>query len=147
MPGHVCLTGLEEVFQLQLPSPPTYRLLHPVRHKKPTKRTRQSATGNAYEVGGYRDNDWNPECPRLSMPFAPPASLMFLPGDVFDGHRQQEDPAPLPLLTPHAGGDIDPPPPGTHLTGHVRRCRDVRNGPSSCSCRQARPLMRMRPQP
>ena len=35
---------------------------------------------------------------------------MFLLGDVFDGHRQQDDPASILLLTPHAGGGLDPPP-------------------------------------
>ena len=35
---------------------------------------------------------------------------MFLLGKVFDGHNQQDDPASVPLLTPHAGGGIDPPP-------------------------------------
>ena len=110
MLGHVWLTGLQALFQSRLPSLPTHRLLHPVRHKKATKRTRQSATGDAYVLGGYRDNNGNPECPRLSMPFAPPASLMVLPGDVLDGHRRQEDPALVPLLTPHAGGGIELPP-------------------------------------
>ena len=93
-----------------MPSPPTHRLLHPVRHKKAAKRTRQSATGDAYVVGGYRDDDWNPDCPGLSMPFVPLAALMFLLGDIVDGHRQQDDPASVPLLTPHAGGGLDPPP-------------------------------------
>ena len=44
------------------------------------------------------------------MPFVPLAALMFLLGDVFDGHKQQDDPASVPLLTPHTGGGIDPPP-------------------------------------
>ena len=44
------------------------------------------------------------------MPFVPLAGLMFLLGDVFDGHRQQDDPESVPLLTPHAGGGLDPPP-------------------------------------
>ena len=44
------------------------------------------------------------------MPFVPLATLMFLLGDVFDGRRQQDDPASVPLLTPHAGGGIEPPP-------------------------------------
>ena len=107
---HVWLTGLQAVFQSQMPSPQTHRLLHPVRHKKATKRTRQSATGDAYVVGGYRDDDWNPDCPRPSMPFVPLAALMFLLGDVFDGHWQQDDPASVPLLMPHAGGGLSPPP-------------------------------------
>ena len=57
MLDHVWLTGLLAVFQSRLPSPPTHRLLHLVRHKKATKRTRQSAAGDAYVVGGYRDDD------------------------------------------------------------------------------------------
>ena len=44
------------------------------------------------------------------MPFVPLAALMLLQGAVFDGHRQQDDPASVPLLTPHAGGGTDPPP-------------------------------------
>ena len=108
MLDHVWLTGLESVFHSRLPRPPTHRLLHPLRHKKTSKRTRQSFTGDAYVVGGYRDDDWNPDCPRLSMPFVPPAALMFLLGDVFDGHWQQGDPALVPLLTPHAVGGLDP---------------------------------------
>ena len=43
-------------------------------------------------VGVYRDDDGCPACPGLSMPFVPLAALMFLLGDVFDGHRQQHDP-------------------------------------------------------
>ena len=46
----VWLTGLQAVFQFRLPSPRTHRLLHPLRHKKATKRTRQSATRDAYLV-------------------------------------------------------------------------------------------------
>ena len=53
---HVWLTGLQAVFKSRMPHPLTYRLLHPVRHKKATKRTRQSAMGHAYVVGGYRDD-------------------------------------------------------------------------------------------
>ena len=44
------------------------------------------------------------------MPFVPLATLIFMLGDVFDGRRQQDDPASVPLLTPHAGGGIEPPP-------------------------------------
>ena len=44
------------------------------------------------------------------MPFVPLAALMFLPVNVFDGYRQQDDPASVALLTPHTGGRIDPPP-------------------------------------
>ena len=83
---------------------------HFVRRKKASKHTRQSAAGAAYVVGGYRDDDWDPENPRPSMPFVPLAALLFLLGDVFDGYRQQDDPASVPLLTPHAGGGIDPSP-------------------------------------
>ena len=91
--------GLQAVFQPRMPGPLTHRLLHPVRRKKASKRTRQSTAGDAYVVGGYRD----PDCPGPSMPFVPLAALMFLSGDVFDGHRQQDDPESVPLLTPHAG--------------------------------------------
>ena len=34
---------------------------------------------------------------------------MFLLGDVFDGHWQQDDPVSVPLFTPHAAGGLDPP--------------------------------------
>ena len=44
------------------------------------------------------------------MPFVPPASLMFLLRDVLDSGRQQDDPVSVPLLTPHPGGGLDPPP-------------------------------------
>ena len=54
-----------------MPRPPTPRLLHPVRHKKATKRTRQAATGDAYVVGGYREDDWNLDCLGLSVPLVP----------------------------------------------------------------------------
>ena len=46
------------------------------------------------------------DCPCYS---SPPASLMFLLGDVSDEHRQQEDLLSVPLLTPHAGVGLDPP--------------------------------------
>ena len=41
------------------------------------------------------------------MPFVPLAALLFLLGDVFEEYRQQDDPASVPLLTPHAGGGIN----------------------------------------
>ena len=87
-----------------MPSPLTHRLIHPLRRKKANKRTRQSTAGDAYVVGRYRDDNWDPDCPGPSMPFVLLAALMFLLGDVFDGHRQQDDPESVPLLTPHAGG-------------------------------------------
>ena len=109
-PDHVWLIGLQAVFPSRMPVPPIHHLLHLVRHKKATKRTRQSATGDTYVVGGYRDDDWNPYRLGWSMPFVPLAALMFLLRNVFDGHRQQDDPASVPVLTPHAGGGLDPPP-------------------------------------
>ena len=93
-----------------MPSPLTHRPLHPVRHKKATKRTRQSTTSDAYVVGGYRDDNWNPDCPWPSMPVVTLDALMFLWGVVFDGHWQHDDPASISLLTPHAGGGLSPPP-------------------------------------
>ena len=81
-----------------------------MRQKKATKRTRLSAKGDAY-VGGYRDEQWTPERPEMFMPSTPPASLMFMPGDVFDVHQQQDDPALVPLLALHVGGGVGPPPP------------------------------------
>ena len=44
------------------------------------------------------------------MPFVPVAALLFVLGDVVEGYRQQDDPASVPLLTPHAGGGINPSP-------------------------------------
>ena len=101
---HVWLTGLRDVFRPQLPGPLTHRLIHPVRRKKASKRNRQSAAGDVYVVGGYREEGWDPANPGLSMPFVPLAALLFLLGDVFEGYRQQDDPAsdPCSLLTPGA---------------------------------------------
>ena len=93
-----------------MPSPVTHRLLHPVRHKKASKRTRQSTTGDTHVVGGYRDDNWDLDCLGPSMSCVPVAALMFLLGDVFDGHRQRDDPASVPVLTPHARGGHSPPP-------------------------------------
>ena len=87
-----------------MPNPLTHRLIHPVRRKTANKRTRQSTAGDAYVVGRYRADNWDPDCPGPSMPFVPLAALMFLLGDIFDGHRQHDDPESPPLLTPHAGG-------------------------------------------
>ena len=105
---HVWFTGLHDVFRPQLPGPLTHRLIHPVRRKKASKRTRQSTTGDVYVVGGYREDGWDPANPGQSMPFVPLAALLFLLGDVFEGYGQQEDPASVPVLTPHAGGGINP---------------------------------------
>ena len=69
MQDHGWLTGLQAAFRSRLPSPSTQHLLYPVRHNKATKRTRQSAKGDAYVVGQYRDDNRNPACPGLSMPF------------------------------------------------------------------------------
>ena len=107
---HVWFTGLRDVLRLQLRGPLTHRLIHPVRRKKASKRTRQSTTGDMYVVGGYREEGWDPANPGQSMPFVPLAALLFLLGDVFDGYRQQDDPPFDPLLTPHAGGGINPSP-------------------------------------
>ena len=91
-----------------MPSPLTHRLLHTVRHKTASKRSRQSAAGDAYVVGGYRDDKWNPDCPVHAIRAV--AALMYLLGDVFDGERQRDDPASVPLLTPHTRGGLSPPP-------------------------------------
>ena len=61
-------------------------------------------------VGGYRADSWDADNPGPSMPFVPVATLMSLLGNLFNGHRQQDDPASVPLLTAHTGGGIDPPP-------------------------------------
>ena len=107
---HVWFTGLRDVFRPRLPGPLTHRLIHPVRRKRASKRTRQSTTGDVYVVGGYREDGWDPEIPGPSMPFVPLAALLSLLGGVFEGYRQQNDPASVPLLTPHAGSGIDPSP-------------------------------------
>ena len=107
---HVWFTGLQAVFQSRVPGPLTHRLIDPMRRKQASKRSRQSTAGDAYVVGGFRDENWVSDCPEPSMPFVPLAALMFLLGEVFDGHGQQHNPALVPLLTPHAGGGIDPPP-------------------------------------
>ena len=108
---HVCFTGLCDVFRLQLPSPLTHCLIHPVRRKKASKRNRPSTAGDVSVVGGDREEAWDPANRGLSMPFVPLAALLFLLGDVFEGYQQQDDPASVPLLTPHAGGGINPSPP------------------------------------
>ena len=107
---HVWFTGLSDVFRPQLPNPLTHRLIHPVRRKKASKRNKRSAAGDVYVVGGYREERWDPANPGLSMLFVPLAALPFLLGDVFEGYQQQDDPASVPLLTPHAGGGINPSP-------------------------------------
>ena len=107
---HVWFPGLRDVFRPQLPGPLTHRLIHPVRRKKASKRTRQSTTGGVYVVGGYREEGGDPMNAGQSMPFVSLAALRFLLGDVFEGYRQQDDPASVPLLTPHAGGGINPSP-------------------------------------
>ena len=84
---HVWFTGLRDVFRPHLPSPLTHRLIHPVRRKKASKHSRQSATGDVYVVGGYREEGWDPANPGQSIPFVPLAALLFLLGDVFEGYR------------------------------------------------------------
>ena len=106
----VWFTGLRGIFRPQLPSPLTHRLIHPVRRKKASKRNRQSTARDVYVVGGYREEGWDPVNPGLSMPFVPLAALLFLFGDVFEGYQQQDDPASVPLLSPLAGGGINPSP-------------------------------------
>ena len=104
---HVWFTGLRDVFRPQLLGPLTHRLIHPVRRKKASKRTRQSTAGDVYVVGGYMEEGWDPANPRQPMPFVQVAALLLLLGDVFDGYRQQDDTASVPLLTPHPGGGIN----------------------------------------
>ena len=108
---HVRLTGLQAVVQTRVPGPVTHHVIHPGRRKKASKRTGQSTAGDAYMVGGYRDDNWDLDCPGPSMPFVPLAALMFLPGDVFDGHRQQDDPASVPCLRRMPGVALTPLPP------------------------------------
>ena len=108
---HVWFTGLQEVFRPGNHGPLIHRLIHLVCRKKASKRTRQSAAGDSYAVSGYRDDNWDPDNLGASMPFVPLAAPLFLLGDVFNGHRQQDDPASVPLLTLHTGGGIDPSPP------------------------------------
>ena len=79
---HVWFTRVRDVFWPQLPIPLTHRLIHLVRQKKASKRNRQSTA----------------------------AAPLFLLKDVLEGYQQQDDPASVPLLTPHAGGGINPSP-------------------------------------
>ena len=58
-------------------------------------------------MGGYREDGTDPENSGPSMPFVQLAALLFLLGNVFEGYRQQDDPASVPLLTPNAEGGID----------------------------------------
>ena len=44
---HVWSLGLQAVFQSRMPSPLNHRLLHPLRHKKASKRTSQSTAGRS----------------------------------------------------------------------------------------------------
>ena len=106
----VWFTGLRDVFGPQLPGPLTHRLIEPVRRKKASKRTRQSTTGDVYVMGRYREEGWDPANQGQSMAFVPLAALLLLLGDVFEAYRQQDDSASAPLLTPHAGGGINPSP-------------------------------------
>ena len=109
-PDHVWFKGHQLFFQSRMPNPLAHHLLHPVRHKKANKRTRQSTAGGAYVMGMYWDDNWDLDCPGPSMSFVALAALMFLLGGVLDSHWQEDDPASVPLLTPHAGGGLNPPP-------------------------------------
>ena len=81
-----------------------------MRRKKASKRNKQCTAGDVYVVGRYGEEGWDPANPGLSMPFGPLAALLFLLGDFFEGYQQQDDPASVPLLTPHARGGISPSP-------------------------------------
>ena len=76
---HVWFTGLRNVFRPQMPGPVTHRLIHPVRRKKASKRTMQSAKGDTYVVGAYREDGRDPENPGPSMLFGLLTALLFLP--------------------------------------------------------------------
>ena len=145
---HVWFTGLRDVFRPQLPSPLTHGLIHPVRRQKASKRNRQSTAGDVYVVGGYREEGWDPANPGLSMPFVPLAGFLFLLGDVFEGYQQQDDPASVPLLTPHAGGGVNTSPLWVvhgrpALSGHARRCTGAASGQLSFCYQQALSWFRM----
>ena len=82
------------------------------------------------------------------MPFVQLAALMFLLGDVFDSHRQQDDPASVPPLTPHAGGGIDPTPlwvvhGGPRFARRATRCVGATSGQLSSCCQPAPSRMLM----
>ena len=49
---HVWFRGLQALFKWRMPSPLAHRLLHPVRHKKSGKRTRQTTTGDTLWYAG-----------------------------------------------------------------------------------------------
>ena len=44
------------------------------------------------------------------MSSLPLPAMMFLLGDFFDSHPQGDAPLSVPLLAPHAGGSLSPPP-------------------------------------
>ena len=119
-----------------------------MRRKKASKSNRQSTAGDVYVVGGYREEGCDPANPGLSMPFVRLAALLFLLGDVFEGYQQQDDPASVPLLTPHAGGGINPSPlwvctGGQRFPGHARRCTGAASGQLSFCYQQALSRIRM----
>ena len=129
---NVWFTGLRDVFRPQLPGTLTHLLIQPVRRKKASKRNRQATMGDVYVVGGYSEEGWDRSNPRQSMPFVLLAGLLVLLEDVFEGYRQQDDPASVPWLTPHAGGGINQSPlwvvHGRHAFSRacaaVHRCRE-----------------------
>ena len=80
-------------------NPPTYSVSPPQEGHHAL-----AEVGHGGCVCGYGEEQWSPECPGASMPFAPLAALMFLIGDVYNGHRQQDDPASVPLVPRMRGG-------------------------------------------
>ena len=100
------LWGLCDVFRHLPPSPRAQPLIDPAPRKKATKRTRRSTIGDLYIVGADNGKQWSPEWRTVSMPFHPQVALMFLPGDVYDGHQEQDNPASVPLLTSHVGDGV-----------------------------------------
>ena len=150
MLDHVCLTGLQAVFHSRLPGPPTHRLLHPVRHKKATKRTRDSAPGDAHVVGGYRDENGNPDCPELSMPFVPAAAFMFFFLEMSSmGIGNKTIHRRYPFLLHNQGAALTLLLCGLYMgrwywTGRAKRYGEGGNGPLYHTCQRVRPLMTMR---
>ena len=118
---HVWLTGLHDVFRPQLPGPLTHRLIHPLRRKKASKRNRQSAAGDVYVVGGYREEGPRAQ-PRQGQPLDP---------------YHQPLPPPHPYVAdPWTTGDL-PPPPSTRR--HRARPPRGRRRLWTCATRAMRP--------
>ena len=137
MLGHVWLQGMKAVFKHQPPSPPAHGLLHPMCHKKAIKRTWMSATGDAYVVGGYRDQHRTPDPDRVPWDihaFRSPGLLDVPIGGCLQRTWTARGPSVGASLTPHAGGGVNPrhcewSTACQHSARHARQYGDMWGGP------------------